>query len=218
MNKYNTIKPTREQRDIEAVSKDNSNYSAFADLPDKRKTEAVSLSAVSAYGNNLEFVPDDIKTKEICRTALQSKDIDCDILMHIPFPDVSLEGVHLFAEKIEPFVLFSFVDITNEKIAKEAINADGYCLQLVPEKILTEDMCKTAILNSDIGVKILDFIPDKLFTPAVCETAVKKFENGIEWLPKEKRTAELAKLAKNEHPTIEKQTPKNKQKGIGWNG
>jgi hypothetical protein len=53
------------------------------------------------------------------------------------------------------FVLYSFADIKDTKTAQEAVKADAYCLQLVPEKLLTKDLCKTALQspNADGFIK-----------------------------------------------------------------
>jgi hypothetical protein len=186
----------REKWDIGKIA-ENSNY--YSSLSESHRTAAVSTAAVLASGYNLEYVPEAVLNKNICRAALKAKDADCTILPHIPFPEVQKEGIRKFERKIEPFVLYSFIDITDVSMAKEAVKADGACLPFVPDKLLTEEICRAAILNSNIGIKILDYIPDKFFTPPVCEAAVKIFTNGYDWLPKDKQTPELLSLAKKEH-------------------
>jgi hypothetical protein len=201
----------REKWDIQKVTNDRAYYPS---LPERYKTAAVSLAAVSACGHHLEYVPENVISKEICRAALRSKDVDCTVLPHIPFPDVQKEGIKKFERKTEPFVLYSFIDITDAQTAREAVNADGSCLPLVPDKLLTADLCRAAVLNSSLGVKILDCIPDRCFSPKVCEAAVKMFENGYDWLPKNKQTPELLALAKKEHQQKEISLPAHR-KGRG---
>ncbi|MDR3246867.1 MAG: hypothetical protein LBT50_10625 [Prevotellaceae bacterium] len=195
MNKLSDI----EKRDIQSVSKDRPEYSVFATLSEQRRTATVSLVAVSAYGYNLEYVPREVKNRAICREALKSKDVDCDILSHIPFPDIQREGIKKFAG-IDSFTLYSFVDINDSETAKDAVKSDGYCLQLVPRELLTEDLCKTAILHSNADIRVLDFIPKQFFTPEVCKTAVKTFKDGFDKIPKDKQTSDLLLFAKNERP------------------
>jgi hypothetical protein len=187
-----------EKRDIQSVSKDCPEYSIFATLPEYRRTAIVSLVAVSAYGYNLEHVPNEVKNRSICREALKSKDVDCDILSHIPFPDVQREGVKKFVG-IDSFTLYSFVDIKDYETASEAVKSDGYCLQLVPRELLTEDLCKSAIQHSNADIRVLDFITKTFYTPEVCKIAVKTFKNGIDKIPKDRQTSDLRSFAKNIH-------------------
>jgi hypothetical protein len=100
----------REKRDIQAVSTDNPQKGVFASFPENRRTAAVSLAAVSACGHNLEYVPETVINREICRAALNSKDVDCTILLYIPFPDVQKEGIQKFSGDIPAFMLYSFTE------------------------------------------------------------------------------------------------------------
>jgi hypothetical protein len=59
----------REQRDVKN-SIENENY--YASLPEHRRTVAVSTVAVLACGHNLEYVPEAILDRNICRAALNS--------------------------------------------------------------------------------------------------------------------------------------------------
>jgi hypothetical protein len=142
----------REKRDIKQ-SLENGNY--YSSLPEHRRTAAVSMVAVLACGHNLEYVPEAVLNKAICRAALSSKDVDCTILPHIPYPEVQKEGIQKFSADTPAFVLYSFADITDAKTAQEAVKADAYCLQLIPEKLLTKDLCKAALQspNADGFIK-----------------------------------------------------------------
>jgi hypothetical protein len=137
----------RETQDIMKIV-DNVHY--YSSLPEHRKTVAVSLAAVSLYCFNLSVVPEAIISKEfegreICRAALTAKDTDVAILPYIPFPDVQKEGIEKFAATTEPFILYSFADIQDAKMAQEAVKACAYCIQLVPDKLLTKDLCRMAL-------------------------------------------------------------------------
>lgn len=66
-------------------------------LPKSMLTPELCQCAVESSGYNLEFVPEEMKTREMCRTSLYSSaDLgyeDCDILQYIPYSDVCLEGL-----------------------------------------------------------------------------------------------------------------------------
>ena len=154
---------------------DDKDYYYF--LPEHHKTVAVSMAAVSACGNNLEYVPETIIDRDICRAALEAKDTDCTILSYIPFPDVQKEGIGRFAGNTPAFVLYSFVDIQDTKMAQDAVKADAYCLQLVPNELMTVDLCKTALQHPDADKKVVEFIPEKFQTPEIRKIIEEKFGN-----------------------------------------
>ena len=148
----------RESFDIQKVL-ENKDY--FSTMSERHKTAAVSLVAVFASGHNLEYVPDFVVNKDICRIALKSDDVDCTILPLIPFPDVQKEGIKKFSDDTPEFVLYSFSDISDAQMAHDAVKADAYCLQFVPDKLITAKLCKTALQHTETDKKILGFIPER---------------------------------------------------------
>ncbi|MDR3327489.1 MAG: hypothetical protein LBT04_05100 [Prevotellaceae bacterium] len=162
----------REKWDIQKIEGSRDYYPS---LPEHRKTAAVSLAAVSACGYNLEYVPESIISRETCRVALQSKDVDCTVLPHIPFSDIQRDGIQRFSGSTPAFVLYSFMDITDAKTAKEAVKADAYCLQFIPDKLLTADLCKTALQSPNADKKILKFVSERF--PAM-QTAERTQHNA----------------------------------------
>jgi hypothetical protein len=170
----------REKRDIQAVSTDNPQKGVFASLSENRRIAAVSLAAVSTCGHNLEYVPETVINKEICSAALKSKDTDCTVLPYIPFSDVQKEGIQRFSGDIPAFVLYSFADIRDAQMAKDAVKADAYCIQLVPDKLLTADLCRMALKSPTADEKVLGFIPEKFRTPEIRKIAEDKFGNRPE--------------------------------------
>ena len=185
----------REKWEIGKIADDKFYYSS---LPERHKTAAVSLAAVSACGNSLEYVPETVLSKDICRAALGAKDADCTLLPYIPFPDVQQEGIRQFSGNTPAFVLYSFADIQDAKMAQDAVRADAYCLQLVPDKLMTTDICKTALLHPDADKKVFEFIPPKFRNnPDIKKLAEEKFGvNSMqkEISPPEKKTRDSNKL------------------------
>jgi hypothetical protein len=112
----------REKRDIGKIV-ENKNY--YSTLPEQRRTAAVSLAAVSACGHNLEYVPEVVISRNICRAALNSEDADCTVLAHIPFSDVQKDGIWRFSGDTTAFVLYSFADIRDAQMALDAVKTDG---------------------------------------------------------------------------------------------
>ena len=148
----------REQWDIQKVLEDKNYYSC---MPDRHKTKAVSLVAAFVCGHNLEYVPEAILNKDICRMALKSGDVDCSVLSHIPYPDVQKEGIRKFAGNTPAFVLYSHADIGDAEMAQDAVKADAYCIQLVPKELLTKDLCKTALQSPNSDGKVSKFVMER---------------------------------------------------------
>ena len=150
----------REMQDILQIIEDK-NY--FYALPEHRKTVAVSVAAVSLHSSDLEYVPEAVINKEfegraICRTALAAKDADCKILPYITFPDVQKEGIQRFSADTPAFILYSFAEMHNAEMAQEAVKADAYCIQLVPDKLLTKELCQTALQSPNADDKVSKFV------------------------------------------------------------
>jgi hypothetical protein len=162
----------REKWDIQKIAGNKDYYSS---LPERLRTAAVSMAAVSACGHNLEYVPEAILDRDICCAALNSKDVDCTVLPHIPYSDVQKEGIQKFSGNTPAFVLYSFTDITDAKAAREAVEADGYCLQFVPDRLLTAELCKTALNSPNADKKVFGFIPEKFRTPEIRKATETKF-------------------------------------------
>ena len=145
----------REKRDIQKILK-HKDY--FRVLSEHHKTENVSLVAVIQCGKNLEYVPETVINKEICRRALCSKQVDCTILPYIPYPDVLKEAIQKFSADTPAFVLYSLSDIRDKEMAQNAVKADAYCIQLVPDELLTKDLCRTALQSPNADEKMSKFV------------------------------------------------------------
>ncbi|MDR0506855.1 MAG: hypothetical protein LBH32_08590 [Dysgonamonadaceae bacterium] len=148
----------REKWDIKKVL-ENKNY--YSSLPERHRTAAVSTVAVLASGHNLEYVPEAVLNKGICRAALNSKNVDCTVLPHIPYHDVQKEGIQKFSKDTPAFVLYSFADIRDAQMAQNAVKADAYCIQLVPEKLLTKDLCRMSLQSPNADEKVSKFIRER---------------------------------------------------------
>ena len=149
-----------ETRDIFKIFEDDNHYPS---LPEHRKTVAVSLTAVTFNAHHLEYVPESVISKEfegreICRAALEAKNAECTILPYIPFTDVQKEGIERFLGETSAFVLYSFADIRDAQMAQDAVKADAYCIQLVPDELLTKDLCRTTLQNPDIDGRMKQYV------------------------------------------------------------
>jgi len=154
---------TQVNRELQDILKIIDDKDYFRSLPEHRKTVAVSVSAVALQALDLEYVPEAVISKEfegraICRSALAANDADCKILPHIPFQDVQKEGIERFLATTEPFIVYSFADMQNANMAQEAVQKEAYCIYLVPDNMLTKDLCKIALKSPNTDEKISHFV------------------------------------------------------------
>jgi len=164
----------REQWDIKKILGGDDFH--YATMDERHRTAAVSLVAVFASASNLEYVPDTVLNRNICRMALKGEGADCTILPLIPFPDIQKEGIKKFSSDGSAFVVHSFIDISDSQMAHDAVKADAYCLQLVPDKLITASLCKTALQHREADKKVLEFIPERFRNnPEVKKMAEEKF-------------------------------------------
>ena len=78
------------------------------------------------------------------------------------------------------------------KMAQEAVCANAYCLQLVPNELMTIDLCKQALQNPEADKKVLGFIPERIHNnPEIRKMAEEKF--GDKKVEKEISTPEKKK-------------------------
>jgi len=150
----NTI-TDREKRDIKRIIANKDYYSL---LPGRHRTAAVSTIAVLSSGQNLEYVPETVINRNICRAALLAKDADCTILPYIPYLDIQKEGIKRFSANTPAFVLYSIAAIQDAQMARDAVRADAYCIQLVPGDLLTKDLCRTALQSPNADEKVSKYV------------------------------------------------------------
>jgi hypothetical protein len=46
-------------------------------------------------------------------------------------------------------------------MAREAVKADAYCLQLVPDKLLTKELCRMALQSPNADERMLKFVTER---------------------------------------------------------
>ena len=86
---------------------------------------------------------------------------DENLLPYIPYPDIQKEAIQKISADTPAFVLYSFADIKDEKTAQEAVKADAYCLQLIPDKLLTKELCRTALQSPNADSFMRKFVSER---------------------------------------------------------
>jgi len=118
----------------------------------KEKTYEEWLEIVGEDGFKLTEVPEDMKTEEMCLTAITSSQSDD------PWRTL----------KIVPKKFLTH-DLCLQAVERHAMAIEG-----VPEDIISEDICLAAVRQGyDDSIEYLSEVPEKYRTKAVCIEAVK---------------------------------------------
>lgn len=173
-----------------------SNGYALYYVPIALRTEELCTEAVRRQGWALEFVPEGVKTPEMCRMALSRlQSADCEILRHIPFSEVCLEGFRKFCGTLDrDYEIFSAIppQLITAEIAEYGVRMDARCLTLVPKELRTEELCLEAVSKNGL---LLGEVPEEIRTAKLCEAAVSENYLAMDFVPQEQRTPELFEKA-----------------------
>ena len=146
-------------------------------VPENLRTKEICEIAVNNYEEEdyrcpLQFVPEDFRTEKICNVVIRNHPDISESLDYIP---KHLQTVDFFMKLIE--------------------DCGGYILGDVPENLKTEELCKLAVSRPylvDFGV--LRFVPEKFMTAELCEIAVKNDSRILQEIPEHLMTEKWKKL------------------------
>lgn len=166
---------------------------------------------VRRNGKALEYVPEGMRTPEICRTALSKvKHEPAALLPYVPYPDICLEIMKLLEGKWRCSDLMRSVrwNIIDDRMAEYAVSRDGYAISSVPVHLQTEKMvCQAAAdtYNSALQLKSIryDLKTEKAYLAGMDKNVPESFLN----IPPDKRSAEICLQAENWYPELLKKQP-----------
>jgi Domain of unknown function (DUF4116) len=123
------------------------------------------IRLVGHYGMALGWVPYDLRTPELCRTAVAQAG---SALRSVP------------------------VDLRTLDLHEIAVAQYGEALRWVPSNLCTPELCMTAVGQAG---EALEYVPDRLVTAELCRIAVEQDGNALRWIPENLVTAELCRIA-----------------------
>ena len=112
-----------------------------------------ALAAVERRGYVLQYVPDSLRTAEVCREAVQQYG---RALAYVPEPQRTVD------------------------LCRAAVRQDGSALQYVPDSRRTEEVCLAAVERRGY---VLQYVPDSRRTEEVCWAAVRQDERALAYVP-----------------------------------
>jgi hypothetical protein len=163
-------------------------------VPNELKMTELCLAAVKRNGKALEFVPDDeLKTAELCHEAVKENG---SALQYVPDElktvDLCLAAVKSFSQDLA--LAYVPEKLKTTELCLAAVKQTSAALEYVPDELKTVDLCLTAVKNtfaSFIMGGVLKFFPEKLKTAELCLEVVKKWGDALQYVPEELKTAEI---------------------------
>lgn len=181
----------------------------FEEMAASYKSPDLCMEAVKLDGYNLEFVPEGLKTKEMCREALTaSPDLgygDFVILAHVPFSDVCLEGIKHFENGLDMMDIATVLrpEVIDKELAEYLVGKDGCCLSRIPLHLQTEELALKAVSvsgNEVFGYLTVreDLKTDKMYLAGMENSDYQSYLH----IPERHRTPEICLVAGKLYPDL----------------
>ena len=123
------------------------------------RTAEVCRAAVEEDGWQLENVPEEVKTPELCRKALETEagfgNDRFRLVQHIPSPEVCME-VLKECRKVCPEELYGVAasirpEVMNGEMADFLLPLDGRCISVLPVHLQTPERVRVAVETSGMS-------------------------------------------------------------------
>lgn len=179
---------------LEAIKQD---IDCFSFIPQEIRTAGFYDEAVKINGWMLQYVPEDMKTPQMC---LAAKDASPDLgyehlglVSYVPFSEVCKEYLKEAAGNVDVYEVFTAIrkNVLNPDIVQLAVDLDAGCFKFVPDNLKTEKLCLKAIQETGAFGEVFDYIPEHLRTKKIYKLAVETNETALKWVPEKKRRYEM---------------------------
>jgi len=140
-------------------------------------------------GQALQFVPEPLKTKELCRVACQQY---IWALQFVPEKLKTEEMCTIACQQHGQALKFVPDRLRTAAMCTIACQQDGWALESVPESLKIEEMCTIACQQNG---QALEFVPEALKTEKVCTIACQQNGQALKFVPDQFRTNELCTIA-----------------------
>ena len=135
------------------------------------RTAEVCRAAVEEDGWQLENVPEEMKTPELCRKALETEagfgnDFHRGLVQHIPFAEVCMEVLKECREN-NPEELYGVAvairpEVMNGEMADFLLPLDGRCISILPVHLQTPERVRVAVETSGMSAVGRGGVPKSL--------------------------------------------------------
>ncbi len=179
------------------------------------RTAEVCSAAIEEDGWQLENVPEEMKTPELCRRALDTgADLGNEhlgLLHYIPFPDVCLDVLKECHESgmtdIYEVATAIRAEVMNDAIADYLLPIDGKCLSILPVHLQTPERVKVAVETSGTFAIERGGVRESLLTPEVYVGCAAHSRQSFAMIPWAERSPEVCLMAKTLYPELLEKRP-----------
>ena len=150
------------------------------------RTAEVCRAAVEEDGWQLENVPEEMKTPELCRKALETEagfgnDFHRGLVQHIPFAEVCMEVLKECREN-NPEELYGVAvairpEVMNGEMADFLLPLDGRCISILPVHLQTPERVRVAVETS--GMSASGMAECRKAAHARCVCQVRRPQSGV---------------------------------------
>ena len=162
-------------------------------IPEELRTPELCKLAVQQNGDSLFYISKKHRTKELCELAVKQNGKS---LIDVPLKYRTKELCELAVKKngnalseVPNTFWKKYRDYT---MCLEAVKNNGWALQYVPDKCIDYNLCLEAVKQNGESIK---HVPEENINYSLCFNAVKNNGLAIYYVPDELKTEELCKLA-----------------------
>ena len=172
------------------------------------RTSEKCMAAVRQDGWELAHVPEEVKTPEMCRLALDnSADLayeNLELLHYVPFPDICLEYIKAnngCGDVELPEILSALAPgVIDSRIADYAIEQDGRCLGVLPAHLQTVERAEKAVKEAGTEALAGEKVRAELKTEGLYRKCAEHSWMSFALLPKAERSPGICLLAAKLYP------------------
>lgn len=179
------------------------------------RTAEVCRAAIEEDGWQLENVPEEVKTPELCRRALDTgADLGNEhlgLLHYIPFPDVCLDVLKKChtggMTDIYEVATAIRAEVMNDAIADYLLPIDGKCLSILPVHLQTPERVKQAVETSGTFAIERGGVKESLITPEVYVGCAAHSWQSFAMIPWSERSPEVCLMVNTLYPELLEKRP-----------
>ena len=201
--------------------------------PIEEITYEQSQQAVQEWSLALKFVPEQYRSEEICRSAMQHQKASVDVVEYIPsriltpefvddviknntyligsFPSVLLKKETVIKLAAGDLSLLKEIpaEIKNLSFYEMLVRENGMALKCMPRDLITEKICEIALKSKPVAIK---YVPKEIITQDYCKLAVANDWKAIRSIPQCYLTNELFEFAIDLYPKYQNKILKEKNR------
>jgi hypothetical protein len=184
------------------------NGAALKYVPETLRTGEMCRTAVTHNGaaqdeEVLDYVPQTLRTYDLCRLSVQKNG---DTLHYVPQKLRTDAMCRIAVTQNGRALQYVPWDLRTEELCCIAVTQNGRALKYVPEDLRSEGMYRIAVAQNGEALK---YVPEVLRGEEMCRIAVARHGRALEFVPWDLRTEEMCRIAVAENGWALEYAPQN---------